>query len=148
MRIEREVEVPAAPEAAFAAIADWTAHSEWQPTLLRVEAEGPPGPGATLVEHRDGYGQKITFDLHIAHWDPPRQVRATAKSRSRISLSADEEFVVEPRGQGALIRMSLEFDLPLVLRPLAHGVGIEVGKQLDDSLSALRDRIAARSGVG
>ena len=147
MRIERESEVPAAPEAAFAVIADWAAHSEWQPTLLKVEQAGAVGPASQLVEHREGYGQKITFDLHVADWEPPRRIRVEAKSRSRISLSADEEFIVEPAGEGSRVRMALDFDLPLVLRPLAHGVGIEVGKQLDDSLAALRDRISAGTAV-
>ena len=143
MRVEREIEVPAPPEKAFAAIANWTGHSEWQPTLMRVEAVPPVGPGSELVEHREGFGQKITFDLHVEDWSPPERVRVHAKSRSRIALAADEEFVVEPRGPGSLVRMALEFDLPLVLRPLAHGVGIEVGKQLEESLQGLRDRVAA-----
>lgn len=146
MRVEREIEVAAPPEAAFAAIADWTSHSEWQPTLLKVEAVEPLGPEAKLVEHREGFGQRITFDLHVKHWAPPERVLVHAKSRSRIALAADEEFVVEPRGTGSLIRMALEFDVPLVLKPLAHGVGIEAGKQLEASLEALRDRVAATAG--
>jgi hypothetical protein len=101
------------------------------------------GPGKTVVEHREGFGQHITFDVHLVDWDPPRRIRVSARSRSRIALAADEEFAVEPRGNETVVRMALEFDVPLVLRPLAHGVGIEVGKQIDESLAALQSHLAA-----
>jgi carbon monoxide dehydrogenase subunit G len=143
MRIEREIEVSETPERVFAAIADWSSHPEWQPTLARVEVPDGVGAEKTVVEHREGFGQHITFDVHLVDWDPPRRIRASARSRSRIALAADEEFAVEPRGSETVVRMALEFDLPLVLKPLAHGVGIEVGKQIDESLAALRDHIAA-----
>ena len=152
MRIEREIEVGAPPERTFAAIGDWPSHAEWQPTLASVETPEGIGPGRRLVEHRDGFGQHLTFDVEITDWEPPRRIRVSARSRSRIHLAADEEFAVEPHGSGSLVRMALEFDLPLVLKPLAHGVGIEVGKQLEESLAALRDRLegtdeAARSAA-
>jgi uncharacterized protein YndB with AHSA1/START domain len=143
MRIEREVEVGEPPELVFATIADWSGHADWQPTLARVEVPDGVGPGKTVVEHREGFGQHITFDVHVTAWEPPRHIRVSARSRSRIALAADEEFVIEGRPAGSVVRMALEFDLPLVLKPLAHGVGIEAGKQLDDSLAALRRRIAS-----
>lgn len=146
MRIEREVVAPAAAEAVFAIIADWTAQTEWQPTIERVEAAGPLGLGARVVEERAGYGQHMVFDVDVIAWEPPTRVRVHAHSRSRIPLDAEEEFVIEPRGESSLVRMALEFDLPLVLRPLAHGVGIEAGKQLDDALARLRERVASMAG--
>ncbi len=143
MRVERAIEIEAPPERAFAVIADWSRHPEWQPTLESVEA--PPGgvaAGGHLVEHRSGFGQHITFDVEVVEWNPPHQIRVSASSRSRIHLAADEEFTVEPSAAGAsTVQMALEFELPLVLRPLAHGVGLEVGKQLEESLAALRDLV-------
>jgi polyketide cyclase/dehydrase/lipid transport protein len=141
MRIEREIEVVTPPESTFAAIADWPSQAEWQPTLASVEAPEGVGLGRPMVEHRDGFGQHLTFDVEVIDWAPPHRVRVSARSRSRIHLAADEEFAVEPHDGGSLVRMALEFDLPLVLKPLAHGVGLEVGKQLDESLAALRDRL-------
>lgn len=141
MRIEREIEVGTPPERTFAAIADWRSQAEWQPTLTSAEAPEGVGPGRRMVEHREGFGQHLVFDVEVVDWAPPRRIRVSARSRSRIHLAADEEFVVEDAGTGSLVRMALEFDLPLVLKPLAHGVGIEVGKQLDESLAALRDRL-------
>lgn len=144
MRVERAIEIEAPPERAFAVIADWSRQAEWQPTLESVEAPPVVGAGSRLVEHRSGFGQHITFDVDILEWDPPRRVRVSASSRSRIHLAADEEFAVEPSAAGAsVVRMALEFELPLVLRPLAHGVDIEVGKQLEESLASLRDLVVA-----
>ncbi len=145
MRVEREVKVDASVERAFAEIADWTAHATWQPTLVEAEAPQGVGAGARLVEHRSGFGQHIIFDLEVVEFEPPHRIRVHARSRSRISLAADEEFLVEPGGDGgSVVRMALEFDLPLVLKPLAHGVAVEVGKQLEESLAAL----GARLGTG
>lgn len=143
MRVERDVRVAAPQERTFAEIANWPAHAEWQPTLAEVEVVDGLGSGARIVEHREGFGQHITFDLDVLDWEPPRRIRVSARSRSRIALDADEEFIVEPAAGGSIVRMALDFDLPLVLRPLAHGVGIEVGKQLEESLAALRDRLVA-----
>jgi len=148
-RVERSIEIDAPPAAAFAAIVDWPRQAEWQPTLESVETTGDggvgDGVGARLVEHRAGFGQHITFDLEVTEFEPPHRVRVSAKSRSRIHLAADEEFVVAPSGAaggaGSVVTMAFEFELPLVLRPLAHGVGLEVGKQLEESLAALRDLV-------
>ena len=146
MRIEREAVVAADAEAVFAVIADWPAQVEWQPTIKRVEMNGPLGPGASVVEERAGYGQHMVFDVDVIAWEPPARVRVHAHSRSRIALDAVEEFAVEPLGESSRVRMALEFELPLVLKPLAHGVGIEAGKQLDDALAGLRRRVAAMAG--
>lgn len=137
----------AAPaESAFAVIADWARQPRWQPTIRSVELSGPLGPGARVVEEREGYGQHLTFDLEFTEWVEPVRIRAHARSRSRIRLEAVEEFSVEARDADSVVTMALEFDLPLVLKPLAHGVGLEAGRQVEDALGRLRDQIAAPAG--
>lgn len=137
MEVSRTERLDASPQEVFGILADWPGHPRWQETVESAEIDGVLKAGARVVEVRRGYGQRLTFDLAIVEYEPPRRIRAAGRSRGAVHLEATELFEAEPDGAGTQVRLAIEYELPLILRPLSHGVASEIGAHLERSLAAL-----------
>ncbi|TCN34816.1 polyketide cyclase/dehydrase/lipid transport protein [Kribbella orskensis] len=108
---EASIDLPLDPQAAWDAVVDWDAQSEWM-VLTRVWATENQGRGlGGGVAARTSVGPLgFTDDMVITHWDPPRE--CTVKHLGTI-VRGTGTFAVTPASGGSTFTWSEDVILPL-----------------------------------
>ncbi len=96
--VQVEVEVPAAPEEAWRAIATAAGISSWfVPTTTEHDAEGKP------VRIVSNFGPGMESISKITEWNPPRSFSADSKDLGDDGPTVATQWVVESRGAGLCV---------------------------------------------
>lgn len=107
-RYTMRVRTPMPPADAFAYLSDLSTFDEWDPGVSRAEQVEGPGPGEGAVYELDASGTTLRYV--VEHFDPPRAVRATARSTFITSV---DTITVEPDGDGPGAVVTYDADLTL-----------------------------------
>jgi uncharacterized membrane protein len=115
--ITSSIEIGRPQKDVFAYLDELDKHSEWQGDLIssRLETEGPIGVGTRASDTRKVPGGPREMTYEITEHDPPH------KSAWRVldgPVRAVGSVIVEPVGDGAHSRVTVEFNLE------GHGVGV------------------------
>jgi uncharacterized membrane protein len=115
--ITSSIEIDRPQQDVFAYLDELDKHSEWQGDLIssRLETEGPVGVGARATDTRKVPGGPREMTYEVTEHDPPR------RSSWRVlngPVRAVGSVIVEPVGDGARSRVTVEFDLE------GHGIGV------------------------
>ena len=140
MKVERTVEIAAAPDAIYDVVTDAGKLEDWV-TIHEDLDEAPPGPlrkGSKLTQQLKLAGRCFTVRWTVVQSDRPRKVvwKGSGPVKSRASVS----YVLEPNGAGTSFSYVNEYHLPGGrLGKLAGPVVDRVTKgELEASLEKLR----------
>ena len=139
MRVERSISISASPERAFARVADWRSHGDWQPTAESIEAPETIALGSEIVEVRSAFGTRLTFDAEIVEFQPPSIIALHGRSRGKLAFDVRETFLVTPEGDGVKVAMSADGEVPMLFRPMQAGIALEVERQIEAGLKRLKE---------
>jgi uncharacterized protein YndB with AHSA1/START domain len=106
VKIEAEVDIARPPEEVYAVVSDLARGPEWQPTLVRVDAEA-----GTEVRRIAGHEREARFEVTRA--EPPRLFELVSHASP---VRAWATFELEPAGAGTHVRLSLDLELSGPLR--------------------------------
>jgi uncharacterized membrane protein len=144
--IVESVEIGRSPQEVFAYLDDWERHSEWQEQLVsvKVETEGPIGVGSRIVETRRVPGGPRQFTSEITEHEPPRRL---AFRVTEGPVRPHGTVVVEPVGEGARARVTLELDFQghgfgKLIAPLARR---DARKRVPRAQAKLKERLESRA---
>jgi carbon monoxide dehydrogenase subunit G len=106
-RYESSVDVNAAPEAVFAALADIPGAPTRIGAIKKVEmlTEGPVRVGTRFRETRVMFGKEATETMEVAEIDPPRRITMVADS---CGTAYRTSMNVRPAATGSTITWSME----------------------------------------
>ena len=128
MKIEEQIEIARPPEQVYAVVADLERGPEWQPTLVRVDAER-----GTEVRRIAGHERESRFEVTRA--EPPRLFEIVSHDGP---VRAWATFELEPAGAGTRVRFSLVLELSGALRfagPMLRG---RAEREARDNLERLK----------
>ena len=138
------VEIDRSPEDVFAYLDQLDRHGEWQESIIEttIETDGPTRVGTRVTDKRKVPGGPRDIIYEITEHDPPRR---TAFRGLNGPVRPVGTVVVEPVGDGARSRVTLEFDL------VGHGLGKLVAplarrdarRQLPKDQLKLKERLEA-----
>jgi uncharacterized membrane protein len=115
--IRSSIEIDRSQHDVFAYLDELERHNEWQGDLLasRLETEGPIGVGTRATDTRKvpGGPQEMTYE--VTEHDAPR---SSSWRGVNGPVRAVGSVIVEPLGDGARSRVTVEFDLE------GHGIGL------------------------
>ena len=141
MRVEREIEIAATPEAVFDLIADVDRLGEWVTIHQYVELDGDKrelSEGAELSQCLKLAGQRFKVRWKVARSDRPH--RLTWKGRGPMRSGAKVDNLLTPCDGGTRFSYTNEFNLPG--GPLGRMAGPVVKRatagELEESLRKLR----------
>ena len=143
--ITHSIEIDRRPEEVFAYLDEHERHREWQDQIVsaRVETGGPVGVGTRVHEVRKIGGREQDTSDEITEHDPPRRstFRGVAGPVRPIGT-----VTVEPVGDGARSRVSIEFDLK------GHGIGVLLAPfarmQAKKDIPRIQEQLKARLESG
>ena len=144
--IKHSIEIDRPQADVFAYLGDPTKHPEWQDGLVasRLETDGPVGVGTRVVDTRKMPGGPRDMTYEITRCDVP----STSAWRGIDGpVRADGSLTVEPIGDGARSRLSLELTLT------GHGIGVllapmarmQAAKQVPKSHAKLKEILERRT---
>jgi uncharacterized membrane protein len=115
--IRSTIEIDRSQEDVFAYLDQLDRHSDWQAGLIssRLETQGPIGVGTRVTDTRQvpGGPQEMTYE--VTEHDPPRR---SSWRGINGPVRAVGTVLVEPIGDGARSRVTVQFDLE------GHGLGL------------------------
>jgi hypothetical protein len=143
-RYVMSVRTPMAPADAFAYLSDLSNFDEWDPGVSRAEQVSGDGPGEGAIFELDASGTTLRYEVEA--FDPPRMVRAVA--RSTFITSVDTITVEPDEGTpGSIVTYDADLTLNGLLRlgdpflKLAFGrIGDRAAKGLTEQLDGQRIR--------
>ena len=147
MRIERSMEIAAAPEEIYDVVTDARRLEDWV-TIHDELVQAPPGSlkkGSRLTQRLKLAGRCFTVDWTVVQSDRARRVVWTGRGPVRSKASVTYEL--EPSGTGTHFSYANEYDLPG--GPLGRIAGPMVARvttgELDRSLDKLRKLVERQS---
>src|SRR5437588_11267874 len=140
--ITDSIEIARRPEEVFAYIDQLDKHSEWQGAIIstKVETEGPTRVGSRAVDTRKVPGGPRDVAYEITEHDPPRKASFRGLDGPVRPVGT---VTVEPVGDGASCRVTLELDLQghglgKLIAPLARR---DARKQVPQDQARLKERL-------
>ncbi|HSK17178.1 MAG TPA: SRPBCC family protein [Gaiellaceae bacterium] len=138
MRIARNVEIAAPPEAVFAVVSDLSTHTEWRPAVKEFRtADGEPAAvGSEIVEVVRFAGRDVNMRYRVTELEAPRVLTAEGIAGP---LPAVIRFELEPTGIGTVTTFVFDTE-----RPRLGGVlpfpffGPLMGRYMVDELRRLK----------
>lgn len=114
--IKHSIEIDRRPEDVFAYLDQLERHGEWQSEVVSAEivTSATVGVGTRVREVRRFAGREMDAAYEITEHDPPRR---TAFRGSEGPVRPVGTVTVEPLGDGARSRVSIDFDV------VGHGFG-------------------------
>jgi uncharacterized membrane protein len=144
--ITSSIEIDRPPEEVFAYLAELEKHSEWQADLIRskVETDGPIGVGTRVSDTRKVPGGPREMTYEIIEHDPPHK---SSWRGVNGPVRADGSVIVEPVGDGARSRVTVELNL------VGHGIGVlfaplarmQASKQVPKNQTKLKEILERRA---
>ncbi len=143
---EHTLEIPALPEACFAAITDYESFPEWQRAVAETEVldRHPDRLGRHVRFRADARFRVVTYELEY-HYDRPARVWWDFVRGEGVE-AIEGEFRFEPSNEGtrATYRLGIDAGVPIP-GLLARRLTGEVMKR---SVTDLRDEVARRAAAG
>jgi carbon monoxide dehydrogenase subunit G len=139
-RVERQVEIAAPPEQVFAFVSELDNLPRWQSGIQSTEktSDGPMQPGSSARVVRQLFGQRITADLVVTAYQPPRQLEL----RSEVSgVRALGSLLVEPSGGGSSVTFAMEISASGFAALMEGTLASAAAEDIADSLRMLRDEL-------
>lgn len=139
--VNRSIEIPAAPEAVWAKLADFGSHSEWNTIHTGYPDGGPAAlePAATFREQVTLMGMPAEVAWTIADVEPQKRIALDGDGPMGVKLR--RVFEIEPAGDGTRVSFENDFEAT-ALGPMLDTLLAQAGKALDDSLAKLRQSLA------
>jgi uncharacterized protein YndB with AHSA1/START domain len=145
-RVEREIEIAAAPEAVFAALADPDAHPRWRPAVetFRLLGEPPLGLGSRIEEIVRYRGKEYRSLVEVERFEPPRAIAFRAlEAVFPFTLAA----FVEPAAGGSRFRFVLDFERPRFLGVPVPFFGVLMGRSMQEEAEGLKELVEPPSAA-
>jgi uncharacterized protein YndB with AHSA1/START domain len=143
MRVERTVEIAAAPERVYEVVMDPSRLDEWVTIHHRLEGS-PPNRlerGSELTQYLKLAGRRFKVRWTVVENDPCKHV--VWEGRGPVASHARVEYLFAPNGDGTTFRYINEYDLPG--GPLGRLAGRTLsriaGRELDGSLQRLKSLV-------
>ncbi|HWW53528.1 MAG TPA: SRPBCC family protein [Acidimicrobiales bacterium] len=144
-RWDFEADVHARPAEVFAAIcADPSNWTEWFPGLEQgaYESAAPHGVGTTRAITMTG----LVYRETLLAWDEPtRWAYRVDETTADMFHALAEDWVVEPKGDHAVVRWTFAIDPKAEIVPLLGDLPAIVGKVFDDAMAGLDTYIKERA---
>lgn len=140
VRFVYEVELPASPDAVFAAISADPSTWTWFPGLAdaRYESPAPHGVETTRSVVMDGIAYRET----ILAWDEPRRWAYRVDRSSETTFAAlAEDWVIEPSGPGATLQWTFAVEPQPELAELIAAAGDVIGTVFANAMVGLADHL-------
>ena len=140
VRFVYEVELPASPEAVFAAISADPSTWTWFPGLAdgRYESPAPHGVGATRAVVMDGTAYRET----ILAWDEPNRWAYRVDQSAEASFDAlAEDWVIQPSAGGATLQWTFAVDPQPDLAELIRASGEIIGNVFANAMVGLANHL-------
>lgn len=143
--ITHSIEIDRPPEDVFAYLDQLERHGEWQAEIVstKVETEGPVAVGTRVRQFRKIAGREQNTSFEITEHEPPRKTSFRGVAGPVRPLG---KVLVEPIGEGAKARVSIEFDLVghgllgKLIAPLAR---MQARKSIVDNQNQLKAKLEA-----
>lgn len=147
-RIERQTEIDRSPEEVFDVLTDLDRLPDWATMVLENHGtpEKPLRAGQTFGQTIRIVGRNLTTEWEVTECDAGRRVsyQATGPGGSRLEMKQR----VEPRGQGSLVELEIDYDLPGgALGDAVDRIYVERRneREIEHSLKNLKDLLESRS---
>ncbi|GAA5037462.1 hypothetical protein HNP84_003135 [Thermocatellispora tengchongensis] len=101
--IDTSIVIEAPPQAVWDVLADFAGYAEWNPFIVRAEGEAVAGSVLSLHIRPPG-GAGMTHHPTVLVAEPARHLRWLGKVAIPGLLAARHDFILEPHGQGTLVR--------------------------------------------
>ena len=133
MKIEESIEIARPPEKVHAVIADLERGPEWQPSLVRVDAER-----GTEVRRIGGHEREARFD--VTRDEPPRLFEIVSHGGP---VRASATFELEPVESGTRVDFSLVLELGGALRLAGRMIRGRAEHEARENLERLKKLLEA-----
>jgi carbon monoxide dehydrogenase subunit G len=148
MRVEREIELPATPEEAWAVLTEWERQADWMLDADRVDvvSEAREGTGVRLAVRTRVLGiPAFTEPMQVTGWDPPRELGISHGGPVR----GDGRWRLEPIPGGTRFLWTEEVSLraPLVGELAARLYAPVMRRLMGRAMAGLRASLIARGPV-
>jgi carbon monoxide dehydrogenase subunit G len=109
--VHEQIEVAAAPEVAFAYVADFTTTAEWDPGIVSSERiSGDGGVGTEYAVVALFRGKEVPFRYRVTAHEPGRRIVLEGKGRT---ASSTDTISFSPSGSGTGTRVDYEAEFRL-----------------------------------
>lgn len=106
--IDTSIMIAAEPRAVWDIVVDFARYHEWNPFIVGAEGEARVGT-VLAVRIRPPGGKAMTHRPTVIEAEPDRRLRWLGKVAVPGLFSARHEFLVQPDGDGTLLRHREEF---------------------------------------
>jgi carbon monoxide dehydrogenase subunit G len=140
---ETTLDVPAAPETAFAYLADLSNATAWDPSIVQAEriGDGPIGVGSRFRVVVAFFGRRIELDYEIERHDAPGTVSFVGRNKS---VERRDTVTVATAAAGSAVTYEADLRLRGALRLLDKGLQLQFTTINDKAAAALREQLTAR----
>ena len=143
LTILKSISIDRAPADVFSYLSDFTHDPDWRSEVLSSErvTAGREGVTDRYEQRMRVPGLELRTHLFVTVCDPPRHLVAEGDSEG---LSASQDYVLEPAGDGTLLQVTTRIEPKGVLRvgePIAMRF---LKKRADDNLRCLKRLLERR----
>ena len=140
MKLEREIDIAASPEAVYAKLTDPDCLEHWV-TIQEELEEAPEGDlkvGDRVVQRMKVAGQRFKVCWNVDEATPPSRV--VWSGEGPLGSNARAVYVLTPNGDGTHFSYVNEYDLPGGIAGRTVGAALKgaAGREADRSLEALK----------
>ncbi|WP_432476702.1 SRPBCC family protein [Nocardioides sp. GXQ0305] len=140
MQIQRTVETPAAADAVFDYLSDFTRTTEWDPgTISTVRVEGGGGVGTVYDNVSEFNGNRTELRYTVTDHVPHSLVRLRGENKTVTAVDTMEIVAV---GSGAKVTYTADFTFKGLARLVTPFLGRAFRKLGDEAESGLREALA------
>jgi carbon monoxide dehydrogenase subunit G len=135
------IEVPAAPHAAFAYLADFSNTKEWDPSIVEAEriGDGPVGPGSQFRLVVAFFGRRIELTYTVERHESPSTVVLVGKGKS---VESRDTITVEPATDGSRVTYDARLRLKGAMRLLDKGMQLQFTTMSERATAGLEAKLA------
>jgi carbon monoxide dehydrogenase subunit G len=135
MRIERTVQTPAAPEAVFAYLSDFTNTTEWDPGTISTErAQGDGGVGTVYDNISEFNGRKTELEYTVIEHEAPTLFALRGENKT---VTAVDTMRIEPHDGGSRVTYTADFEFKgpaKLVTPFLGGAFKKLGDEAEEGL--------------
>jgi carbon monoxide dehydrogenase subunit G len=141
-RYQTTIDVPVAPEVAFAYLADFTNTKAWDPSIVEAEriGDGPIGVGSQFRLVVAFFGKRIELVYGVERHDAPTAVVLAATNKSVESRDA---ITIEADGAGSRITYDAHLRLKGALRLLDKGLQMQFTTMSERAAAGMKERLSS-----
>jgi carbon monoxide dehydrogenase subunit G len=138
--LEKQLSVRAPPSKIYAVLSNFN-DALWVPGMKECEqvTPGPFGVGTKARQVKMQMGRPTEVEVTVAEAVPEKRTKLVAVPKGRPPATVTWELA--PQGDGTLVKETISFDLPGLMKLMTPMVKGAVRKEMDETIASLKKKV-------